>query len=79
MAKDTGADEPAPARRRPEQIWCAIDALAAELPAWMQLLALADQPAGNPSGSATGFTPSAQRSPEAPDNNGPLRRATTPG
>ncbi len=46
VCKDTGlSDEPAVARLRPNQIRCAIVMLAAELTAWMQLLALTDHQA----------------------------------
>jgi hypothetical protein len=42
------------------QIWCAIVALAVELTAWMQMLALTDHqaPGGNPNGCGCGCSPS---------------------
>ena len=45
LAKDTGLTNLPLHGFTQNQIWCAIVALAAELTAWMQLLALTDQPA----------------------------------
>jgi hypothetical protein len=57
--------EPAATRLRANQIWCAIVALACELTAWMQTLALADttRPAGNPNGCDYGCSRSLDASP----------------
>ena len=81
LAKDTGLTNLPLHGFTQNQIWCAIVALAAELTAWMQLLALTDQPArrGNRNGSATGSTPSPPPSPAAAANSGSATPATTPG
>ena len=61
IAKDTGLTNLPLHGFAQNQIWCAIVALAVDLTAWMQLLALdrrTTPAAGNPNGSATACSPS---------------------
>jgi len=59
------------------RIWCAIVALAVEVTAWMQMLALTG--AGNPNGCGADCSPSRPRSPPPAGRSGFTSRPRPPG
>jgi hypothetical protein len=79
-AKDTGLRNLPLHGYAQNQIWCEIVALACELLAWMQLLALTGPPAaGNPSGCACGSLPSPGASSAAAAASGSASPRADPG